>query len=120
MRWPPRHCHYLRVPRLLTSLTQSALALTYLSPSFNTGEIPATRGSAFLGGHDVSKEPEAIHRLVGYCPQFDALFDTLTGREHLRLYAAIKVRTLGVLAVVAVSIESSNLACNRFDAECTR
>lgn len=29
---------------------------------------------------------------MGYCPQFDALFETLTGREHLRLYAAIKVR----------------------------
>ncbi|CAB1106524.1 ABC [Ectocarpus sp. CCAP 1310/34] len=43
-----------------------------------------------LGGPDVGKEPEAIHRLMGYCPQFDALFETLTGREHLRLYAAIK------------------------------
>lgn len=56
-----------------------------------TGEIPPTRGAAFLGGYDVCKDPEAIHRLVGYCPQFDALFETLTGREHLKLYGAIKV-----------------------------
>lgn len=56
------------------------------------GGIPASGGTASLGGHDVGKEPEAIHRLMGYCPQFDALFETLTGREHLRLYAAIKVR----------------------------
>jgi ABC-type multidrug transport system ATPase subunit len=27
---------------------------------------------------------------MGYCPQFDALFDLLTGREHLNLYARIK------------------------------
>lgn len=57
-----------------------------------TGGIPSTSGAASLEGHDVSKEPEAIHRLLGYCPQFDALFETLTGREHLRLYAAIKAR----------------------------
>ena len=27
---------------------------------------------------------------IGYCPQFDALFDELTAREHLLLYARIK------------------------------
>jgi ATP-binding cassette subfamily A (ABC1) protein 3 len=27
---------------------------------------------------------------IGYCPQFDALLDNLTAREHLNLYAAIK------------------------------
>ena len=27
---------------------------------------------------------------MGYCPQFDALLDNLTAREHLFLYAAIK------------------------------
>ncbi|CAN0348380.1 unnamed protein product [Pylaiella littoralis] len=58
--------------------------------SILSGGIPATSGAASLGGHDVSQDPEAIHRLMGYCPQFDALFETLTGREHLRLYAAIK------------------------------
>ncbi|CAM9541397.1 unnamed protein product [Ascophyllum nodosum] len=55
-----------------------------------SGELPATTGSAHLSGFDVSRSPEAIHRLVGYCPQFDALFETLTGREHLMLYATIK------------------------------
>ncbi|CAN0494129.1 unnamed protein product, partial [Ectocarpus sp. 12 AP-2014] len=52
-----------------------------------SGELPPTTGSALLGGFDVGKNPEEIHRLVGYCPQFDALFETLTGREHLALYA---------------------------------
>lgn len=42
----------------------------------------------------MGKDPEAIHRLVGYCPQFDALFETLTAREHLALYASIKVETI--------------------------
>lgn len=31
---------------------------------------------------------------VGYCPQFDAIYEGLTVREHLELYATIKgVRT---------------------------
>ncbi|CAN0405336.1 unnamed protein product, partial [Hapterophycus canaliculatus] len=57
----------------------------------SSGELPPTTGSAYLSGYDVGKNPEEIHRLVGYCPQFDALFETLTGREHLALYASIKV-----------------------------
>lgn len=28
--------------------------------------------------------------LIGYCPQFDALLELLTAKEHLELYAAIK------------------------------
>ena len=31
-----------------------------------------------------------VRYLIGYCPQFDALLDNLTAREHLELYAAIK------------------------------
>lgn len=27
---------------------------------------------------------------MGYCPQFDALLENLTAKEHLNLYAAIK------------------------------
>lgn len=28
--------------------------------------------------------------MIGYCPQFDAIFDGLTVREHLEIYASIK------------------------------
>jgi len=31
-----------------------------------------------------------IRKVIGYCPQFDALLPTLTAREHLTLYARIK------------------------------
>lgn len=27
---------------------------------------------------------------MGYCPQFDALFDELTARQHLKLYARLR------------------------------
>ena len=31
-----------------------------------------------------------VNQYIGYCPQFDALFDELTAREHLCLYARLK------------------------------
>ena len=55
-----------------------------------TGEIPANSGSAFIGGNSVSTDLSRCRNLIGYCPQFDALTENLTGREHLELYAYIK------------------------------
>ncbi|MGH0164555.1 UNVERIFIED_CONTAM: hypothetical protein FKN15_078078 [Acipenser sinensis] len=33
---------------------------------------------------------EAVHQHMGYCPQFDAINDLLTGREHLEFYARLR------------------------------
>ncbi|OQR91613.1 ATP-binding Cassette (ABC) Superfamily [Achlya hypogyna] len=55
-----------------------------------TGDVLPTMGSATLGGLDILRQQLAVRRLVGYCPQFDALFDLLSVREHLELYAALK------------------------------
>jgi ABC-type lipopolysaccharide export system ATPase subunit len=55
-----------------------------------TGALVPTAGRALLAGLDVVTQQEAVRRLVGYCPQFDALFDNLTVREHLELYGRLK------------------------------
>lgn len=55
-----------------------------------TAEFPPTSGDATLAGFSVSNEPQKIRRRIGYCPQFDAHFANLTGREHVELYASIK------------------------------
>ena len=55
-----------------------------------TGEFPPSLGDATLAGFSVTREPEKTRRRVGYCPQFDAHFQNMTGREHVQLYAAIK------------------------------
>jgi ABC-type multidrug transport system ATPase subunit len=55
-----------------------------------TAEFPPTSGDAVLAGFSVSQEPQKIRRRIGYCPQFDALFENMTGREHVELYASIK------------------------------
>ena len=55
-----------------------------------TAEFPPTSGDAILSGFSVTHHPEATRRRIGYCPQFDAHFANLTGREHVELYASIK------------------------------
>jgi len=55
-----------------------------------TAEFPPTSGDALLAGYSVTKQPEETRRRIGYCPQFDAHFTNMTGREHVELYGAIK------------------------------
>ena len=55
-----------------------------------TGDVLPTSGQAFLGGMDILSQQREVRRLIGYCPQFDALLDRLTVREHLELFARIR------------------------------
>jgi ATP-binding cassette, subfamily A (ABC1), member 3 len=71
-----------------------------------TAEFPPTEGDATLAGFSVKNEPEKTRRRIGYCPQFDAHFQNMTGREHVQLYAAIK----GVPPSEVESAVSSKLA----------
>ncbi|KAL9409139.1 hypothetical protein AB3S75_047510 [Citrus x aurantiifolia] len=58
--------------------------------SMISGEEYPTDGTAFIFGKDIRSDPKAACRLIGYCPQFDALLEYLTVQEHLELYARIK------------------------------
>uniref|UniRef100_A0A8D2JSS6 ABC transporter domain-containing protein n=1 Tax=Sciurus vulgaris TaxID=55149 RepID=A0A8D2JSS6_SCIVU len=55
-----------------------------------TGDTLPSRGEAVLAGHSVTQETAAAHRCMGYCPQSDAIFELLTGREHLELFARLR------------------------------
>nr|XP_025875051.1 ATP-binding cassette sub-family A member 7 [Vulpes vulpes] len=55
-----------------------------------TGDMLPSGGEAVLAGHSVAREPAAAHRHMGYCPQSDAVFELLTGREHLELFARLR------------------------------
>lgn len=58
--------------------------------SMLSGEELPSEGTAFIFGKDIRKDPKAARQHIGYCPQFDALLEHLTVREHLELYARIK------------------------------
>ncbi|EGR27275.1 hypothetical protein IMG5_199550 [Ichthyophthirius multifiliis] len=55
-----------------------------------SGEIQPTSGECHIAGYSVQTQLEQARMNIGYCPQFDALLENLTAREHLNLYASIK------------------------------
>uniref|UniRef100_A0A4W6D283 P-type phospholipid transporter n=1 Tax=Lates calcarifer TaxID=8187 RepID=A0A4W6D283_LATCA len=55
-----------------------------------TGDSVVTSGEAYLAGKSVTTEIDEVHQNMGYCPQFDAINDLLTGREHLEFYAILR------------------------------
>lgn len=59
-----------------------------------TGDILPTEGHARLAGYDIVSEQSHLRTLLGYCPQFEALLELLTVREHLELFSRIKVSLL--------------------------
>ncbi|KAI4381515.1 hypothetical protein MLD38_007580 [Melastoma candidum] len=54
------------------------------------GDERPTGGTAFILGKDICANPKTARQHIGYCPQFDALMEHLTVKEHLELYARIK------------------------------
>lgn len=55
-----------------------------------TGDVTPSKGQGYIGGYSIAHYPTAVRRLMGYCPQHDALFDLLTARETLRFYGTIR------------------------------
>ncbi|XP_063311284.1 phospholipid-transporting ATPase ABCA1 isoform X1 [Pelobates fuscus] len=55
-----------------------------------TGDTDVTAGEAFLSGHSILSNMQEVHQNMGYCPQFDAINELLTGREHLEFYALLR------------------------------
>jgi ABC-type multidrug transport system ATPase subunit len=55
-----------------------------------TGDTFVSSGEALIGSHRVARGGRVIHHSVGYCPQVDALIDTLTGRQHLIFYCRLR------------------------------
>uniref|UniRef100_A0A182PQD2 ABC transporter domain-containing protein n=1 Tax=Anopheles epiroticus TaxID=199890 RepID=A0A182PQD2_9DIPT len=55
-----------------------------------TGDRSITAGDAWVAGYSLRTQLPAVYRKIGYCPQFDALLEDLTGRETLRIFALLR------------------------------
>ncbi|TPX33176.1 hypothetical protein SmJEL517_g03814 [Synchytrium microbalum] len=55
-----------------------------------SGLTPSTTGDCLIYGLSARNQMHRIRRIMGVCPQHDILFDDLTAREHIRLYAGLK------------------------------
>eukprot|EP01029_Cantina_marsupialis_P003977 TRINITY_DN139_c0_g3_i1.p1 TRINITY_DN139_c0_g3~~TRINITY_DN139_c0_g3_i1.p1 ORF type:complete len:1613 (-),score=439.95 TRINITY_DN139_c0_g3_i1:776-5008(-) len=58
--------------------------------SMLTGLISPTSGDAFIGTGSITKNMAELRKSIGVCPQINILYDTLSVKEHLNLYALIK------------------------------
>eukprot|EP00764_Aduncisulcus_paluster_P001716 gnl/Carplike_NY0171/1249_a1687_1195.p1 GENE.gnl/Carplike_NY0171/1249_a1687_1195~~gnl/Carplike_NY0171/1249_a1687_1195.p1 ORF type:complete len:933 (-),score=314.60 gnl/Carplike_NY0171/1249_a1687_1195:271-2652(-) len=54
------------------------------------GTLDATSGEAMLEGVDLFRHFDRIRSHIGYCPQFDSIYENLTAEEHIMLVARIK------------------------------
>jgi len=54
-----------------------------------TGLLEPSSGEAWVAGHQVTANPEAVKRSIGYMSQRFSLYEDLTVRENIRLYAGI-------------------------------
>ena len=55
-----------------------------------TGDTNVTSGRAYVNTHSILTNMQEVNQSMGYCPQFDALDELLTGREHLQFYARLR------------------------------
>lgn len=55
-----------------------------------TRDVVPTEGELSIAGHDVKQNFEDSRKLIGYCPQYNSLFDLMTVEEHLWFYARLK------------------------------
>jgi ABC-2 type transport system ATP-binding protein len=53
------------------------------------GLLAPTSGTVALGGHDITREPEAAKAMTGYLADHPFLYDKLTGREFLRFVGGL-------------------------------
>ncbi|CAF3959723.1 unnamed protein product, partial [Rotaria magnacalcarata] len=75
-----------------------------------TGDETIDQGSIVIDGIDISGNLRLAQRRMGYCPQFDALIDLLTGEETLYMFARLRgVQEHQIPQIATALIELMNL-----------
>jgi len=82
--------------------------------SMITGLFEPSSGTTKVFGLDVQEDLEEVRKAMGICPQHDILFDRLTVKEHLAMYAVFKgVNSKEISAEVEKIIEDIGLGDKR-------
>nr|XP_034363568.1 ATP-binding cassette sub-family A member 17 [Arvicanthis niloticus] len=78
-----------------------------------TSEQPITSGDAFVKGFNIKTDIVKVRQWIGYCPEFDALLNFMTGREMLVMYARIRgVPECHIKACVDLILENLLMCVN--------
>jgi hypothetical protein len=82
-------CFTVQEGKLLALLGQNGAGKS-TTISMLSGLTPSSAGDALIYNHSVRDSILSIRKIMGICPQHDILFDDLTAREHIQLYAGLK------------------------------
>jgi ABC-2 type transport system ATP-binding protein len=81
--------------------------------------IQPTDGDAWLGGHSILKDPQAVKRLIGVVPQDLALYEPLTARQNLlfwgRMYGMEKKQLIIRIEEVLKQVSLTDRANDRVE-----
>jgi ATP-binding cassette subfamily A (ABC1) protein 3 len=73
-------------------------------------EILPTYGKIYIDNKEINEEFDKVRSLIGYCPQFDAIFESLTVYENLEFYGLIKgAKKDKIKSIVNALMEEMNL-----------
>nr|XP_061811148.1 phospholipid-transporting ATPase ABCA1-like [Nerophis lumbriciformis] len=54
------------------------------------GLFPPTSGTVYIRGMDIRENIDIIRKTLGFCPQYNVLFDYMTVQEHLWFYGCLR------------------------------
>uniref|UniRef100_A0A0R3RVG8 ABC transporter domain-containing protein n=1 Tax=Elaeophora elaphi TaxID=1147741 RepID=A0A0R3RVG8_9BILA len=79
--------------------------------SLITGLISPTSGSIYICGNRMkSRSIDHCQREIGFCPQYNALFDLLTVHEHLEMFRKLSGNTTHCTMELMTDIQLDNVA----------
>lgn len=55
-----------------------------------TGDVKISYGDGFVQGNSIKQQLKQVQKVIGYCPQFDALLDDMTARETLKMFSLLR------------------------------
>ncbi|KAJ3267738.1 ATP-binding cassette sub- A member 1, partial [Terramyces sp. JEL0728] len=82
-------CFGVEEGKLLALLGQNGAGKS-TTISMLSGMTPASGGDALIYGYSVKNNILECRKIMGICPQHDILFEDLTAKEHIELYAGLK------------------------------
>jgi ABC-type multidrug transport system ATPase subunit len=77
--------------------------------SMMSGALRPSSGLCRVGGYDTTTDDgmRLVHRILGFCPQFDVVWDELTVHQHLTFYARLKGLHITGSAGASASVSGS-------------
>ncbi|KAE9555651.1 hypothetical protein FO519_001122 [Halicephalobus sp. NKZ332] len=77
-----------------------------------SGICSSTKGEVYICKRPISRNLAECQQQIGFCPQYNPLFEKLTVKEHLRLYGKLKTKTWNEVAEQRMNqlIESNQLS----------